>query len=60
MSELFGGSAPPTPAIKPPAPIPDQDAILAQKRLAMAAQSANSGRASTILSQDSTGVKLGS
>lgn len=59
MSDLFGGGTPAPPPIKAPAPIPDQDAILAQKRRAMAAQSATSGRSSTILTQDAAGTKLG-
>lgn len=64
MGGLFGGSkSPPPPAVKPPAPMPDENdpAVLAAKRKQLADVSARGGRASTILSGPSTsGTPLGS
>lgn len=47
MTKLF---SPSLPKPKPPAPMPDEDAIMAAKRRAVAQQMSKSGRDSTILS----------
>lgn len=59
MGLMGGGAKPPTPP--PPQPMPDLNdpAILAAKKRELQAASTRSGRASTQLSDDYGGVKLG-
>lgn len=52
MGSLLGGAKPPAPpAIKPPNPMPDQDAIALQKKKQATLASQQSGRSSTVLSE---------
>ena len=54
MGSLFG-SKPKTPEIKPPTPLPDEDAIRKARMKDVAAQKKRTGRQSTILSDETLG-----
>ena len=62
MASLFGGAKTPTlPPIPPPAPLPDDNAILAAKRATIQQAMVRSGRLSTILTDgQGQSQKLGS
>lgn len=59
MTGLFGG--PKTPAVKPPAPMPDESdpAIMEAKRKRIASMMGSGGRRATILTDTSGGAGAG-